>query len=99
MRAAQLVIEATVTGPMRHAPGRIALATIAIALGVALGLSIYLINRSAASEISIAARSLYGLADLSVEAGGEGFDEDLYPRIARTPGVAAVSPVVEVAAK
>ena len=99
MRAAQLVIEATVTGPMRHAPGRIALATIAIALGVALGVAIYLINRSAAAEISIAARSLYGLADLSVEAGGQGLDEDVYPRVARTSGVAGVSPVVEVEAK
>ena len=94
-----LSLEATVTGPMRHAPGRIVLAILAIALGVALGLAIYLINRSAADEISIAARSLYGLADLSVEASGDGFAEDLYPRVAGVPGVAAVSPVVEVEAR
>ncbi len=84
---------------MRHAPGRVALAVLAIALGVALGLAIYLINRSAADEISLAARSLYGLADFSVEGGAQGFDENFYPQIAQTPGVAAASPVVEVEAK
>ena len=94
-----LLIEAAITGPMRRSPGRTSLAVIAIALGVALGLAIYLINRSAADEISLAARSLYGLADLAVEGGAAGFDENLYPRIARVPGVAVASPVVEVAAK
>ena len=94
-----LLIEAAITGPMRRSPGRTLLAVIAIALGVALGLAIYLINRSAADEISLAARSLYGLADLAIEGGAEGFDEDLYPRIARVPGVAVASPVVEVSAK
>jgi putative ABC transport system permease protein len=84
---------------MRRSPGRTLLAVIAIALGVALGLAIYLINRSAADEISLAARSLYGLADLAVEGGAEGFDENLYPRIARLPGVIVASPVVEVSAK
>ena len=40
-----------------------------------------------------------GLADLAIESGGEGFDEDLYPRIAAVAGVAVASPVVEVEAK
>jgi putative ABC transport system permease protein len=96
---AALLIDATVIGPMRHAPGRIALAIAAIALGVALGLSIYLINRSAADEISLAARSLYGLADFAIDAGPDGLDENLYPRVARMSGVAVASPVVEVEAK
>lgn len=96
---APLLIEAAITGPMRRSPGRTLLAILAIALGVALGLAIYLINRSAADEISLAARSLYGLADLAIESSGEGFDENLYPRVARVPGVAVASPVVEVEAK
>lgn len=96
---APLLIEAAITGPMRRSPGRTLLAVLAIALGVALGLAIYLINRSAADEISLAARSLYGLADLAVAGGSEGFDENLYPKIARIPGVVVASPVVEVAAK
>lgn len=94
-----LLIEAAITGPMRRSPGRTLLAVLAIALGVALGLAIYLINRSAADEISLAARSLYGLADLAVEGGSEGFDENLYPLVARVPGVSVASPVVEVEAK
>lgn len=96
---APLLLEAAITGPMRRSPWRTLLAVVAIALGVALGLAIYLINRSAADEISLAARSLYGLADLAVEGGAEGFDENLYPRIARVAGVVVASPVVEVSAK
>jgi putative ABC transport system permease protein len=96
---APLVIDAAVIGPLRHSPGRSVLAVIAIALGIALGFAIYLINRSAADEVSLAARSLFGLADLAVESVPEGFDEALYPQIARIPGVAAASPVVEVEAK
>lgn len=97
--SAPLLIEAAITGPMRRSPGRTLLAILAIALGVALGLAIYLINRSAADEISLAARSLYGLADLAVEGGADDFEENLYPRVARVPGVAVASPVVQVEAK
>jgi putative ABC transport system permease protein len=96
---APLLVEAAITGPMRRSPGRTLLAILAIALGVALGLAIHLINRSAAKEISLAARSLYGLADLAVEGDTEGFDENLYPLVARAFGVAVASPVVQVEAK
>jgi putative ABC transport system permease protein len=92
------LIDAALTGPLRRSPGRNALLVIAIALGVALGFAIYLINRSAADEVSLAARSLYGLADLAIESGA-GLDEDLYPRVATVAGVAVASPVVEVAGK
>jgi putative ABC transport system permease protein len=92
------LIDAALAGPLRRSPGRNALLVVAIALGVALGFAIYLINRSAADEVSLAARSLYGLADLSVESAA-GLDENLYPRIAALPGVAVASPVVEVEAK
>ena len=80
------VLDAGVFGPLRHAPGRTVLAVVAIALGVALGFAIYLINRVAADEVSLAARSLFGMADLAVEATGDGFDENLYPIVARVPG-------------
>ncbi|HEY7639656.1 MAG TPA: FtsX-like permease family protein [Steroidobacteraceae bacterium] len=96
--AAWPLIDAALAGPLRRSPGRNALLVIAIALGVALGFAIYLINRSAADEVSLAARSLYGLADLSIESAA-GLDENLYPRIAAVPGVAVASPVVEVEAK
>ena len=92
------LIDAALVRPLRRSPGRNALLVLAIALGVALGFAIYLINRSAADEVSLAARSLYGLADLSIESGAD-LDETLYPRIAAVPGVAVASPVVEVEAK
>ena len=96
--AAWPLIDAALAGPLRRSPGRNALLVVAIALGVALGFAIYLINRSAADEVSLAARSLYGLADLSIESSA-GLDENLYPRIAAVTGVAVASPVVEVEAK
>ena len=76
------LLDAAVVGPLRQAPGRTLLAVIAIALGVALGFSVYLINRVAADEVQGASRSLFGLADLAVRAPGAGFDEALFPRIA-----------------
>lgn len=92
------LFHAAVLGPILRSKGRSALLVLAIALGVALGLAIYLINRSAAEEVALASRSLYGLADLTVESA-QGFDEALYPRIARIPGVEVASPVVEVEAE
>jgi len=74
-------------------------AVAAIALGVALGVAIHLINRSAADEVSNAARRLFGQADLTVRGGSAGFDEQIYPRIARLRGVRIASPVVEVDAR
>lgn len=99
MRSVLTVWQAAVLGPMWRSPGRTALTVIVIALGVALGFAVFLINRTAADEISRAARSLYGLADYAIEGDAAGFDELLYPAIARLEGIEAVSPVVEIPAK
>ena len=96
---AHLILDATVWGPMRRSIGRTLLAVLAIALGVALGFAVYLINRSAADEVSRAARSLFGIADFAIAGGPAGLDESIYPRVARVPGVEVASPVVEVTAK
>jgi len=89
---------ALVSGPLRAAPGRSMLAVVAIAIGVALGLAVHLINASAAGEFGRAARQLAGEADLVVQGGRTGFDEQLYPVVATMPGVAAASPVLELEA-
>ena len=94
-RARLSLLDAAVIGPLRLAPGRTLLAVLAIALGVALGFSVYLINRVAADEVQGASRSLFGLADFAVQARGAGFDEALFPVVAQLPGVAVASPVVE----
>ena len=80
------LLDAAAIGPLRQAPGRTLLAVVAIALGVALGFSVYLINRVAADEVQLASRSLFGMADLSVQAPGLGFDEALYPTARGDPG-------------
>ncbi len=92
------VWRALVSGPLYAAPGRSLLAVAAIAIGVALGLAVHLINASAASEFERAARQLAGEADLIVRGGRAGFDEQLYPQIAKLPEVTLASPVIELEA-
>ncbi len=82
---------------LRHHAWRHATAVLAVLLGVALAFSVHLINESALSEFSAAVRSVNGQADLSLRAARGGFDEALYPRVAKHPQVALASPVVELA--
>jgi putative ABC transport system permease protein len=85
-----------VLGTLREHPGRAALAVFAIALGVALGVAVHLVNSSAINEFELAARHLAGEADLVVRGPRAGFDEALYPRLARLLQVEAANPAVEV---
>ena len=89
-----------VRGEWRAHPVRTLVAVLAIAVGVALGFAVHLVNRSALAEFDTAVRSVSGGADLRIEAvSARGFDEALYPRIARLPALSAASPVVEIAAR
>jgi putative ABC transport system permease protein len=74
--------------------GRIALSLAAIALGVALGYAIHVINASAVDAFSRALRVASGSADVSVRGPASGFSASVYPSIASA--VAVASPVVEV---
>src|SRR5580765_2665959 len=82
------------TSARRHR-GRMALSILGIALGVALGYAVHLVNRAAVSDLAAAVRALAGEADLEVRGGRSGFNESLYPRIARLAGVSVASPVLE----
>jgi len=82
-------------GEWQAHPVRNLIAMAAIALGVALGYAIDLINTAAFNEFSAAARSLSGAADLQVRGAGPSLDESLYPALAQQKGVAAASPVLE----
>ena len=87
-------------GEWRGHPGRVVTAALAIAIGVALGFAVHLINGSAQNELAQAVRSVNADADLQVHATTPlGFDEALYPALARAPGIAAASPVVELSAR
>ena len=79
----------------RRPRGRAVLSMLGIALGVALGYGVYLVNRAAVEDLAASVRSLAGEADLQVRGGRAGFPESLYPSIARLPGVAWVNPVLE----
>ena len=86
-------------GPLRQGKGRLALALAAIALGVALGYAVQLVNQSAIGEFAHAVQTLSGAADLQLRGPRAGFDESLYPRLARLPEVAVASPAIEADAR
>ena len=73
-----------------------ATAIISIALGVALGYAIHLLNAAAFNEFSAAARSLSGQSDLQVRSAQSTFDESIYPLLARHNGVELANPVLEI---
>src|SRR5713226_2301534 len=85
--------------PLSQHKGRLALSVLAIALGVALGYAVQLINQAAINEFAAAVQTLSGEADLAVRGPRAGFDESLYPRLAKLPEVAVASPVLEVEAR
>jgi putative ABC transport system permease protein len=82
-------------GELRAHPVRALVAIAAIALGVALGYAVDLINGAAFNEFSAAARSLSGQSDLQLRGVQGTFDEAVYPQLARRQGVAVASPVLE----
>ncbi|MDC8756627.1 ABC transporter permease [Janthinobacterium fluminis] len=85
-------------GEWRAHPLRAVVAVMAIAIGIALGFAIHLINAAAFNEFSAAARSLSGLADVQVAGREALFDEAIYPRLAQREGVAQASPLLEISA-
>src|SRR6266700_5333736 len=85
--------------PLSQHKGRFALSVLAIALGVALGYAVQLVNQAAINEFAAAVQTLSGEADLAVRAPRAGFDESLYPRMAGLPEVAVASPVLELDAR
>jgi putative ABC transport system permease protein len=85
-------------GEWRTHPVRAMLAILAIAVGVAMGFAIHLINAAAFNEFNSAIQSLSGQADVQVAGREALFDEAIYPRLAQVDGVAVASPVLEIAA-
>ncbi|MDB5685601.1 MAG: hypothetical protein JWR77_190, partial [Rhizorhabdus sp.] len=83
----------------RAHPARVILTMLAIAIGVALGFAVHLVNHSALSSFDEAMTSVNGAADLQVKAASPlGFDEMLYPKVAMVAGVADASPVISLPA-
>jgi putative ABC transport system permease protein len=90
---AQLVL-----GHARQHPLRAAVQLLAIAIGVALGYAVHLINASALAEFSSAVRQVSGQADAAVIGPREGFSDEVFARVAADPRIAQASPLLEVEA-
>ena len=90
---------AVLAGSLAQNKARSALSVLAIALGVALGYAVQLITGAAVNELALGVQFLSGDADLQVRGPRGGFDEAVYPQLARLPEVAVASPVVEADAK
>ena len=99
MRVSPMPTISMMRGAFAQNPMRTALAVLAIALGVALGYAVQLINAAAVNELAQGVHMLSGDADLEVRGPRGGFPEAIYPDIARMADVAVASPVVEVDAK
>ena len=96
----RLALRWLVAGEWRFHPARFLTTAIAIAVGVALGFAVHLVNGSALASFDGAMRGVSGAAELSVRATSPlGFDERFYPRIALADGVADASPVVRLDAR
>jgi len=84
----------------RHARlrARTLLSVLGVALGVALGYGVHLVNRAAVEDLAAGVRAIAGEADLEVRGGRGGFPESVYAALARVPGVAVSSPMLELEA-
>lgn len=80
---------------LREQPLRVVVTGLAIALGVALGTAVYLINADALAEFDRATRRVIGDADLIVRGPASGFDERLFVSLARDPAVQEASPLLD----
>jgi len=80
---------------IREQPTRFLVTVMALALGVALGSSVYLVNSSALNEFGLATKRLVGEADIVVRGPREGFPEHVFVDLARTASVSYSSPVLE----
>ncbi|HEX3951515.1 MAG TPA: FtsX-like permease family protein [Steroidobacteraceae bacterium] len=83
---------------LREQPVRFFVTVLALALGVALGSSVYLVNTSALNEFGLATKRLVGEADIVIRGQHDGFSEQLYVDLARNGAVSAASPVLEIEA-
>ncbi|MEP6608555.1 MAG: FtsX-like permease family protein [Burkholderiaceae bacterium] len=87
-----------VAGYARQHPLRTLVQIVAIAVGVALGYAVQLINASALNEFSSAVRAATGQADASISGAANGFDERVLQRVIEHPAVELASPRLTVSA-
>jgi putative ABC transport system permease protein len=80
----------------RRERARVLLTVLGVALGVSVFVAVRLASGSAMASFADTVDAVTGRANLQISAVADGFDERLYSRIRREPGVRAAAPVVEV---
>jgi putative ABC transport system permease protein len=80
---------------LREQPVRLLVTVIAIALGVALGSAVHLVNSAALNEFGLATKRLVGESDVVVRGPRDGFSEQVFVQLAQDPRVSIASPVLE----
>jgi putative ABC transport system permease protein len=80
---------------VREQPLRLAVTILAIALGVALGAAVYLIDAAALNDFTQAAARLVGQADVLIRGPRDGFADRLFATLAKDPDVRLASPILE----
>jgi putative ABC transport system permease protein len=80
---------------LREQPTRSIVTVLALALGVALGASVYLVNTSALNEFGLATKRMVGEADIVIRGPRDGFAEQVFADLAHNPSISALSPVLE----
>ncbi|HTD89194.1 MAG TPA: FtsX-like permease family protein, partial [Burkholderiales bacterium] len=82
--------------PLQARARRSTLAVLAIAVGVALGLAVNLVNDAALAEMQQAFRTVSGEADVRIEGVSRTIDESLYGQIGLRKDIEAIAPVIEI---
>ena len=94
-RAAFAIWRILLLAQLREQPARLCITVLAIALGVALGAAVFLVNTSALNEFGLATKRLVGESDIVIRGPRDGFAEQLFVVLARDPAISAASPVLE----
>ena len=79
---------------LREQPMRFLVTMLALALGVALGASVYLVNTSALNEFGLATKRMVGEADIVIRGPREGFSEQAVRGFGTQPRRQCVEPGV-----
>jgi putative ABC transport system permease protein len=94
-RASLTIWRLLLLAQLREQPARLGITVLAIALGVALGAAVFLVNSSALNEFGLATKRLVGESDIVIRGPRDGFAEQLFVELAQDPAVSAASPVLE----
>ena len=93
-----LTLRVLLLAQLRQQPARLIIMLAVVAIGVALGTAVFIVNATALNEFTLATKRLVGEADIVVRGPQSGFPESVFPLLASNPAVRVASPVLEIQA-